>query len=115
MNLSTITADALDMTLRLEAALHLDDLELCRDLMELRAVVMDQFECCHRQSSPRDQQICQAQIQELFEADAQLQSSADSALNTAATEFRKSVAGAGGGSGSAYSTVSTQACVDRKA
>ena len=115
MNLKKSISDAMDLTSRLQAALKLDDMELCQDILQIRAGAMATFESWHRTSSKEEIASCHSMIKELAEADQILQKKFKSALDESAGELRQLVSSGCTSPTSAYNTNISQACVDRRA
>ncbi len=115
MNLEKSILNAIDLSRRMEAALKVDDMILCSDLLEIRAVAMADFESSHRSSSADEKGACSDLIKELIAADGSLQTQYKAALNTSGADFRQSLGSAAGSPAGAYNTNNTAACVDRKA
>jgi len=115
MNLSQITQLALDYTRRLEAALNLDDLDLCREILEVRGQAMATFETIHRQASSQERDACRSDIGELVAADRMVQEKSAVGLESIARDFRKNMASNQATAQNSYMAEPAQACVDRKA
>jgi len=115
MNLEKSISDAIDLTRRLEAALEVDDMELCQDVLEIRGGAMATFESWHRTSSPDQIAQCRHLIKELVEADNNLQSQFKAAMEASAGDLRQLMSSGAAAPTGAYNTSTTQACVDRKA
>ncbi len=115
MNLEKSILNAIDLTGRLEAALKMDDMELCQDVLNLRGEAMAAFETWHRASSPAEKANCTDLIKELVLADRKVQAHFQTALETSAGDFRKSLTSVSTVSSGAYQTNPNPACVDRKA
>jgi len=115
MNLEKSILNAIDLSRRMEAALKVDDMILCNDLLEIRAVAMADFESSHRSSTEDEKSACSHLIKELVAADRSLQTQYKAALSVSGTDFRNSIGSAAGNPSGAYNTSNTAACVDRKA
>ncbi len=115
MNLEQSILNALDFTRRLQAALKLGDMELCAEILALRGEAMALFEHLHRHASEQDRQVVQPLVQELAQADRQLQEESSAQLTATASEFRSNLNSGPARSNQTYSTGPTQACVDIKA
>jgi hypothetical protein len=115
MTLEKSIRSAIDLTLRLEAALEVGDMDLCRDLLEIRGEAMAAFERVHRGSPPL--LACQHQdlVDELIAVDGKLQAKYQKGLENTAGEFRKALTSGSGIPGGAYNSNATSACIDRKA
>ena len=115
MNLQESTQKAMDFTRRLEAALALNDLDLCREILELRGGAMAAFELSHRQAGPGEAHACREQIRELVEADRKLQEKVGSILAETARDFRTNLVSTPAKPVQGYQNGPAQACIDRKA
>lgn len=73
MNLENSIVQALDLTQRLDAALDIGDMDICQDLLELRAMALHTFEKWHRQASEQERQQVIEEIRKLQKADQALQ------------------------------------------
>ena len=115
MNLHTATDNALDLTRRLQAALHLDNMDLCTDLMDLRNQAMETFAAIHHGAGEAELAACDSLIDELIVADRDLQEQAQQNLLDAAGEFRTALSNAGKATSGAYRNEPDQVCIDRRA
>jgi hypothetical protein len=115
MNLEKSILNAIDLSRRLEAALKVDDMDLCGDLLEIRGEAMAAFETIHRASSAAQKEHCHILIEELVSADRSLQDRYEKALEASAGEFRQSLTSGSGIPVGAYNSTPAPACVDRKA
>ena len=107
--------DAIDLTGRLDAALEVDDMKLCQDILEIRGFAMANFESWHRTSSQDELEKCQDLIRELAVADNNLQARFKEGLESSAVDLRNLVTSGARAPSSAYTTHNISACVDRKA
>lgn len=115
MNLERAAQNAIDLSHRMEAALKIDDMDLCKDLLALRGEAMVAFGQWHSASSASEKNICQPLIDELITADGNLKVQYKAALEESAVVFRQSLTSSAGIPAGAYNTNTTPACVDRKA
>ena len=115
MNLMENTLAALDYTLRLEAAVHLDNLDLCVEILEFRSQAMAAFEKSHRKASVQERAACRDDIEALILADRKLQADTAAGLSVIAKEFREKMASNQPHHGQSYMRGPVQACIDRMA
>jgi hypothetical protein len=115
MNLYQTTRVALDFTRRLQAALNLDDLELCQEILVLRGQAMKAFEICHRAAGPAEKAEAREAIQDLIQADEELQEQTGAGLAATARDFRENMVSSQQAQRCGYQNGPTQACIDRKA
>lgn len=115
MNLLESTRQALDFTLRLDAALTLGDLDLCREILELRGQAMDGFEAAHRAATDAEVQACRADIADLAQADGLVRQKTAAGLESVAREFRQNMVSNRQSAVGSYDGGGRQACIDRKA
>jgi hypothetical protein len=115
MDLEQSIHAAHDLTLRLQAALKLDDPDLCTEILALRQQAMALFEEYHRCASPEEQGRVAPQVRELQKADQALQNAAFAGLDSVAQEFRANLNSGPARSNAHYQTGPSQACVDIKA
>ena len=115
MNLEQSTQQALDFTRRLEAALHLGDLDLCAEILQMRGAVMEHFTRLHRSAPDREKAAVADLVKELAEADTRLQQETTRQLGATAAEFRANLNSGPARTTPRYGSGPTQACVDIKA
>ncbi len=115
MNLEKSIVNAIDLSHRLEAALKVADMDLCRDILDIRGEAMDHFERWHRAGTVSEIQNCRELIEELITVDRELQDNYQTALDSSAEEYRQSKISGSKIPTGAYNTNITPACVDRKA
>jgi hypothetical protein len=114
MMLKNTILEALDLTQQLRVALELDDLDQCRDLLDLRAEAMLRFETAHRVANSQEQAICSSYLRELFEEDRLLQNTTRDKFTETQGAMRSTLGTSSRAhSGSYYSEPQT-ACLDRK-
>ncbi len=114
MTLLKSTQTALDFTRRLQSALTLDDLDLSREILELRAQAMQAFERCHRSATPEERANCRDEIRALVQADRELQEKTSTDLAAIARDFREKMVSNLQNPAQSYCSGPTQACIDRK-
>lgn len=115
MKLETAILNAIDLSGRLEAALKVDNLDLCKEILVLRGDAMAAFEHFHKASTPAERKQNHSLILQLVSVDRSLQSQYQAGLETSAVEFRQSLKSGGSVPAGAYNTTASPACVDRKA
>ena len=115
MNLENDTNLALDLTLRLKAALEMDDLEIARDLLELRGEAMSSFEASHRAATQEIRQSAFPLIRQLQTEDQQVRQRLAEILAENGQRLRESIGSASGPGQQAYNTTSPPSCLDRRA
>ena len=115
MTLLDSTRKALDFTRRLEAALALNDLDMCQEILELRGAAMAAFEQAHRRADVSERNACAGEIRALAQADGELQAKMAVALDLTARSFRENMTSGHGNATARYQNGPAQACIDRKA
>ena len=115
MNLLISTCNALDFTSRLKSALALGDLEMCREILEMRGKAMQAFEKAHRLAGPQEIAQCQDEINQLIQADRELQDIYGKELGSIARDFREKTVSNFQGANQPYQDAPMAACIDRKA
>ncbi|MCP4293688.1 MAG: hypothetical protein GY780_17815 [bacterium] len=115
MNLNQAIQSALDQTGRLEAALSLGELELCKDLLVLRGETMMVFQQMHQISTQEEKLQCQDLLIELKKSDQVLMTNFNAQLENSAVELRKANTSGSGTPVGSYKNQAAPSCVDRKA
>lgn len=115
MSLLESTRKALDFTLRLDAALTLDDMDLCGEILALRGEAMVEFERAHRAAPRAEIEACRPEITSLAEADLLVRQKSEKGLAAVAREFRQNMVSNRQSATNVYAGASRQACIDRKA
>lgn len=113
--LKTTIEEALDLTRRLQDALAMDELDLCRDLLEQRAEAMFRFETAHQVANSQEQAICSSYLRKLFEEDKQLQSTTKEKFTVVQGEMRNTMCSSARMHSGHYANEPQNACLDRKA
>lgn len=115
MNLLEYTKSAIDFTARLRAALALDELEMGQEILELRGQALQAFENSHRSANPEEIARCQDAIDQLAQADRELQEICSKELGNIARDFRENTVSNFQGPNQIYQDTQMAACIDRKA
>ena len=93
----------------------MDDLDLCRDLLEQRAKAMSRFETAHQVANSQEQSICSSYLRELFEEDRQLQNTTKEKFTVVQGEMRNTMGSTARVHAGQYANEPQNACLDRKA
>ncbi len=115
MMLKSTILEALDLTQKLHQALSEDNLDLCRDLLDLRAEAMLRFENAHRMANSQEQAICSSYLRNLFEEDRLLQNTTKDKFSVTQRAVRNNLGSASKVHSGSYYVEPQNACVDRKA
>ncbi len=114
MTLESTIEKAIDLTGRLEAALKVGDMDLCRDLIEIRGEIFYDFELTHRESSEAERKRCQTILAKLKSGNDQLQVKWKESMVTTAGDLRRAINSGASTPIGAYKSQSSPGCLDRK-
>ncbi len=115
MVLKNAILEAIDLTQQLRVALGNDDLDLCRDLLDLRADAMHRFETAHQVANSQEHSVCSSYLRELFEEDCYLQDMTKNKFSKTRNEMRNNLGSSSRVYAGNYFTEPQNACLDRKA
>ncbi|MBU8870699.1 MAG: hypothetical protein KOO60_07535 [Gemmatimonadales bacterium] len=115
MTLANSISQVLEYTIRLQAALVVQDEALQVELLELRGQAMARFEGIHKSAEPDEKAECRPLLEKLLEADQTLQTACNGDLSQLTSEFRKKANSGPSSQIPGYNTTPQNACLNRKA